>query len=55
VAVSITETVCVSLTVTLNEKQKKLLVVKNTITYSEFMLKTAFQLWGFASGLKYEL
>jgi hypothetical protein len=29
--------------------------VKNTTTYTEFMLKIAFQLWGFASGHKFEL
>jgi hypothetical protein len=33
---------------------KKLLVVKNTTTYTEFMMKTAFQPWGFAFGHKYE-
>jgi len=55
VAVSFTETVHVSLKMTLNDKQKKLLVVKNTTNYTEFMLKTAFQPWGFVSGQKYEL
>jgi hypothetical protein len=55
VAVSVTETVHVSLRVNLRGKQKKLLVVKNTTTYTEFILKTAFQPWGFASGLKYKL
>jgi hypothetical protein len=54
VAVSFTETVHVSLNMTLKDK-KKLLVVKNTTTYTEFMLKTAFQPWGFASGHKCEL
>jgi len=34
---------------------KKLLVVKNTTTYTEFMLKTALQPRGFSSGHKYEL
>jgi len=53
VAVTFTETVHVSLKMTLNNK--KLLVVKNTTNYTEFMLKTAFQPWRFAFGQKYEL